>query len=144
MLYEPCILVIENDDAAIQLILRQLIGAFGIDVKLECTSDLGIARESLAETKFDAIFMALSLANHNSCSVVPMIQSLAPDTPLFLLLDKSYQVQEVELSRLGPGGYLFRHELGERDWANRLYAATMNRPGFQCLGEAKHYRVSAN
>jgi hypothetical protein len=112
--------------------------AFGEGIKLECTSALSIACESLSDAKFDAIFFDLSLANNNSCMVVPMLHSLAPNTPAFLLLDKGYQVQEVELSQLDPGGYLFKQELGKPDWANRLCATMLNRDGFQCLGEALH------
>jgi DNA-binding NarL/FixJ family response regulator len=144
LLCGPYILVIENDDATIQLILRQLMETFGEAIRLECTSALAIACESLSDTKFDAIFLDLSVANNSNCTVVPMLYSLAPNTPIFLLLDKGYQVQEVELSRLGPGGYLFKRELGKPDWANRLGAAMLNRGGFQHLGEVKHYTVSAN
>jgi hypothetical protein len=75
---------------------------------------------------------------------VSKIQSLTPEGRFSLLLDKSYPLQEVELLRLGPRGYLFKPELGEPECASRLYGAMLMCPGFQYLGEAKHCTAPAN
>jgi CheY-like chemotaxis protein len=127
MRYKRHFLIVEDDDAVMVQILEQLAEAFGRCSHLECTSSPSIACESLAYTEFDAILLDLSLTNHRGKTVVTAIRSHAPETPLFLLLDQDYQLQEIESLLEEPNGCLFKHELRERAWLRRLYATVARR-----------------
>jgi CheY-like chemotaxis protein len=127
MLYKRHFLIVEDDDAVMLLLLEQLAQAFGGRSHLECTSSPSIACESLTYTEFDAILFDFSLANHRKNPVVAAIRSRAPHTPLFLLLDKGYPLQEIEPFLGDPSGCLFKHELKEGAWLGRLGAAVARR-----------------
>ena len=127
MRYKRHFLIVEDDDAVMLQILEQLAQAFGGCSHLECTSSPSIACESLAYTEFDAILLDLALTNHRGDKVVTAIRSCAPETPLFVLLDQSYQLQEIESLLEEPNGCLFKHELRERAWLRRLYATVARR-----------------
>lgn len=127
MLYKRHFLIVEDDDAVMLLLLKQLAQAFGERSHLECTSSPSIACESLTYTQFDAILFDFSLANHRTNTIVTTIRTRAPRTPLFLLLDKGYPLQEIEPLLGESSGCLFKHELKERAWLGRLCAAVARR-----------------
>lgn len=118
MLDKPQLLIIGNDDGIMELIFGQLVKAFGPCV-LEFTSALSIARNRLADTTFDAILLDPSVANHGKDMAIAAVRSLAPETPLFLLLDRRYASQETEPYDFGPGGCLFKEELNQGIWVER-------------------------
>jgi CheY-like chemotaxis protein len=144
MLCKLHVLVVEQDDAVMQLILEQLADEFGVCIHLECTSSASIAYESLADTEFDAILFDLSLANHGGNTAVAAIRSLAADTPLFLLLERGYELQQTESPGTSAADCLFKDELRQRAWLRRLYAAMAHRKAFRYLGMIRHYSASAN
>jgi CheY-like chemotaxis protein len=144
MLCKLHVLVVEPDDAVMQLILEQLADEFGVCIYLECTSSVSIAYESLADTEFDAILFDLSLENHGGNTAIAAIRSFAPDTPLFLLLERGYELHQTELPGSNVVGCLFKDELGQRGWLKRLYTAMAHRKAFRYLGMIRHYSGSAN
>lgn len=124
------VLVVEESDAVMELVIERLVQTFGGCSRLECTSKPSIACESLADTKFDAILLDASLANHRNHSgktALASIRSGAPDTPLFLLLDRNHQLQETESLTGGADGCLFKNELREQTWLRRLYGVVIHR-----------------
>jgi CheY-like chemotaxis protein len=144
MLCKLHVLVVEADDAVMQLILEQLADEFGVSVHLECTGNVSIAYESLTDTQFDAILFDLSLANHGGNTAIAVIRSLAPDTPLFLLLERGYELRQTESPGFNVADCLFKDELSQRAWLRRLYAAMAHRKAFRYLGVIRHYGASTN
>jgi DNA-binding NarL/FixJ family response regulator len=144
MLCKLHVLIVGDDDEVTQPILNQLMDAFGVRVHLECASALTIARESLADTDFDAILLDSSLANQKSSSTLATLQSLAPNTPLFLLTDSEHPPNEIASAGLGNGGCLLKQELQHGTWLKPLYAAMANRPAVRRSENARHSVASAN
>lgn len=131
MLDKPQLLIIGNEDRVVDIIFEQLVKAFDSCV-LEFTSALSIACNSLADVGFDAILLDLAVANHGAKAAVGAIRSLAPQTPLFLLLDRRCGLQKCEPDWLQPGGCLFKDELKQGIWVERnieewVYGRTLPR-----------------
>lgn len=131
MLDKPQLLIIGNDDEVMDLIFEQLVKAFG-ECILQFTSALSIACNSLADTSFDAILLDPLVANHGKEMAIAAIRCVAPETPVFLLLDRRRASLETEAHGLGPGGCLFKDELKQGIWVEReierwIYSKTLER-----------------
>ncbi|HEV2618293.1 MAG TPA: hypothetical protein VGU63_16970 [Candidatus Acidoferrales bacterium] len=110
------ILLIENDAGVSPLIAEGLKQKFGCGAYLQCTSKLSSVWQSLADDEFAAILVDLSIANGFGNVLIPTIRSLAPETPLFALLDQGGESQGQEALRRGVDGCFFKHELHSRAW----------------------------
>lgn len=118
MLDKPQLLIIGNDDEVMDLVFQQLAEALGSCV-LEFTSALSIACNSLADTRFDAIVLDPSVANHGTRSAIAVIRSVAPETPLLLLLDRRCLSREIEPRGGELGGSVFKDELKQGLWVEQ-------------------------
>lgn len=124
----PCILIVGNEDGLMELIQEQLVKAMGRCV-LEFTSALSIACNSLAQTTFDAVLLDLSVANHGQTRALAAIRSVAPKTPVFVLLDRNREFREVDSRGPAARGYLFKDELRHGSWISRLYRDGLRQRG---------------
>jgi DNA-binding NarL/FixJ family response regulator len=144
MLCKLHILIVGGHDEVTQLIHDQLMGTFGAFLHLECASALPTACESLTDTDFDAIFFDLSLAKQNRDFALTALRSLAPNTPLFLLLDKDLPLHEIGSAEIGSGGCLLKEHLQQGAWLDPLSTAMANRRAFGRIEEMKRYCASTN
>jgi|GEM_PF-5978631 len=112
------VLVIENDDRTADLIFEGLATAFAPCV-LEFTAALSIALHRLANIRFGVIFLDPLVANHGTASAIAAIRSVAPETPILLLLDRHHGLQDAETYDFRPSGCIYKDELKQRIWIER-------------------------
>ncbi|MCG8605396.1 EAL domain-containing protein [bacterium] len=105
------ILLVEDNQGDARLVYEILDGCDDINAELTHVDKLKVALERLSESKFDVVFLDLSLPDGKGLEMIASLQDRCPATPIILLTGTDDEAMAVEAVRNGAQDYLVKEQV---------------------------------